>query len=80
MAHDNTAKRAFSAHLGSKGRSYGLQCPVQRDHCTHNAKFKESLVFPEVKLRIPGGHDLTFAPQNGGYSEDRLAARGFTGP
>ena len=27
-AHKNTVKRAFSVHLGSKGRSYGLQCPV----------------------------------------------------
>ena len=64
MAHNNTAKHGISAHLGAKGRSYGLQCPVQRDHCTHNAKIKEAFVFPTVKLPIPGGHDLTFAPQN----------------
>ncbi len=44
-AHNNKAKRAFSAHLCSKGRSYGLQCPGKRDHCTHNAKIKESFVF-----------------------------------
>ena len=46
MAHTNIAKRGISAHLGSKGRSYGLHCPVQRDHCTHTAKIMESLVSP----------------------------------
>ena len=46
LTHFNVAKQAFAATKRPTGRSYVLQCPALRFHCTHYAQIMESFVFP----------------------------------